>query len=87
MASMSHERVLGAPPRPRLLETLAIPELWAGLSIVTMWLAVLFDAIFGPDIVSTSASGSTTVPSAVAVAFFALFATIAVARAGFRRRP
>jgi hypothetical protein len=50
-----------------------------------MWLALLFDAIFGPDIVNKSAGGdSSTVPSAVAVALFAFLGTWVVARFGFR---
>jgi hypothetical protein len=56
----------------------------AALAIVFMWLAVLFAAVFGPAIVSTNAGGSTTtIPSAVAVALFALFATRVVAKHGF----
>jgi hypothetical protein len=39
----------------------------ASLAIVVMWLSVLVDAIFGPDIVNTTVGGETsTVPSAVA---------------------
>jgi hypothetical protein len=50
-----------------------------------MWLAVLFDAIFGPDIVNRSAGGDfSTVPSAVVVALFAFLGTWVVARYGFR---
>jgi hypothetical protein len=60
-------------------------EAWAGLAIIVMWLAVLFDAVFGPDIVNSSAGGdSSSVPSAVAIAIFAFLATWAVARHGFR---
>lgn len=33
-----------------------------------MWFAVLFDALFGPDLVVSNASGTTTMPSAVIVA-------------------
>ena len=51
-----------------------------------LWLAVLFDAVFGPDIVNHSAGGdSSTVPSAVVVALFAFLATWVVAWFGFRR--
>jgi hypothetical protein len=51
-----------------------------------MWLAVLFAAIFGPDIVNTGAGGdSSTVPSAVAVALLAFLGTWVVAWRGFRR--
>ena len=79
MTSISHES-----SRPWSLRLL-VPEMWASLAIVVMWLAVLFDAVFGPDIVNRSAGGdSSTVPSAVAVALFAFLATWAVARVGFR---
>jgi hypothetical protein len=61
--------------------------MWSGLAIVVTWLAVLFDALFGPDIVSTSGAGAntTTIPSAVAEALFAWPATEAVAKHGFSR--
>lgn len=36
-------------------------DLWAALAIVAIWLAVLFTAVFGPDFVSTSAGGNSTV--------------------------
>jgi hypothetical protein len=64
-------------------------EVWASLAIIVMWLAVLFDAVFGPDIVNTSSGGdSSTVPSAVAVALFAFLGTWVVAKYAFgRRRP
>ena len=71
----------------RRMTGLLVREMWASFAIVSMWLAVLFDAVFGPNIVSTSAGGnSTSIPSAVVVAFFAFFATRAVARYGFDRR-
>jgi hypothetical protein len=58
--------------------------MWASLAIAVMWLAVLFDAIFGPDIVSSDAGANTTrIPSAVVVALFAYLATRVVARYGF----
>jgi hypothetical protein len=60
--------------------------MWAAMAIAVMWLAVLFDAVFGPDIVSTSATSSTTVPSAVVVALFALLGTRVVAKYGFGPR-
>ena len=59
--------------------------MWATLAIVVMWLAVLFSAVFGPNIVNTSAGGDTSsVPSAIVVALFAFLATWVVARYGFR---
>ena len=65
-------------------------QIWAGLSIVAMWLSVLVVGIFGPDFTSVSNNASTnttqtTVPSVIAVAICALLATISVAHAAFRR--
>ena len=65
-------------------------EMWVSLAICVMWLSVLADAIWGPDIVNSTGAGTNTssVPSAVAVALFATLATWIVARYGFgdRRR-
>jgi hypothetical protein len=69
----------------RRLSELLVPKLWASVAIVAMWLAVLFDAVYGPDIVSTSGSNATTIPSSVLVALFAFLGTRVVARYGFRR--
>jgi len=64
-----------------------VRELWASLAISIIWLAVLFDALFGPNIVTTSAGGGmSSVPSAVVVALFAFLATWPVARYGLRQR-
>jgi hypothetical protein len=66
---------------------LRITEMWASLAITVMWLAVLLDAMFGPNITSTTPGGtSSSVPSAVAVALFATIATWAVAKYGLRQR-
>ena len=47
---------------------------------------MLFDAIYGPDILTSSSGGSDSavVPSAVVVSFFAFLATWAVAKYGLR---
>jgi hypothetical protein len=83
MTTISHEPS-GVERRHWSLRAL-VPEMWASLAIIVMWLAVLFDAIFGPDIVNRSAVGDfSSVPSAVAVALFAFLATWVVARVGFR---
>jgi hypothetical protein len=90
MSSMSHEPSRVANERPRWSWLRLVPELWASVAIVFMWLAVLFTAVFGPDIVSTSGGptgSSSTVPSGVAVALFAFLGTWVVAKHGFRQRP
>ncbi len=57
--------------------------MWAGLSIMTMWLAVLFVGIFGGDFISSSANGFTKIPVVIFLLPFVLPATIAVGRRGF----
>jgi hypothetical protein len=87
VTTLSHEPAGALQERRRWSPQFLVPEMWASLAIVVMWLAVLFDAIFGPDIVNSSAGGDhSTVPSAVAVALFAFLGTWVVARYGFRRQ-
>ena len=64
--------------------------MWAGLSIVSMWLAVLVVGVFGPDFKTASDNAAvngtqTTIPAVILVAVCALIATIAVVHAAFRR--
>jgi hypothetical protein len=83
MTTVSHEPSRSVQEQRRRSEFL-VPEMWASLTIIVMWLSVLFDAVFGPDIVNTGAAGgSSTVPSAVVVALFAFLGTWVVARYGF----
>ena len=83
MATISHEPSRAVEQKRRRSEVL-VAEMWASLAIAVIWLSVLFDAVFGPDIVSRGVAGdSATVPSAVAVAPFAFFATWVVAKYGF----
>jgi hypothetical protein len=75
------------PGRKPWPDRLLVPEMWGTLAISIMWLAVLFDAIYGADIVSSSNDGnSTRIPSAVVVAFFAFLATAAVAKRTFGQK-
>jgi hypothetical protein len=85
MATIPHERSVVAEEKGAWSARLLVREMWASLAIIVMWLAVLFDAIFGPDIVATSGTAAThtVVPSAVVVALFAFLATWVVARHGF----
>ena len=84
MTSISHEPAVCRPKQPQWAEFLRIREMWASMAISVIWLAVLFDAVWGPDFVSTNGSEtqSTTIPSAVLVAFFAWLATASIAKHG-----
>jgi uncharacterized membrane protein len=65
---------------------LLVPAFWGTLAIVAMWLAVLFDGVFGGDMIfSSPTNGVTTIPSAVLVALFAVIGTASVAKRVFRR--
>ena len=89
MTVMTHEPSTGGPVRQGIASRLLVPGFWATVSIVTMWLAVLFDAIFGGDMTftnSNSPSQVTIIPSAVAVALFAAIATASVAKRAFGRK-
>lgn len=57
-------------------------QFWGSVSIVVMWLAVLFVGVWGSDIVGQD---GTRVPSVIVVAFFACIATVGVARRAFGR--
>ena len=85
MTSVPHESSGALPERRRLASQVLVPEMWASLAIAVIWLSVLFDAIWGPDLVFNNVSGTTTIPSAVIVAFFAYLATRVVARYGFSK--
>lgn len=85
MASVSHGPATYARAPSTWPELLTMREFWAGLSIIVMWLAVLFVGVFGPSFVSTSAGGnSTTIPAGIGVALFAFLGSSAVAKFGFR---
>jgi hypothetical protein len=85
MSTISHEPVTTRAKREWPIGKLA-PEVWASLAIGVMWLAVVFAAIFGPDIVTNSNDGnSARIPSGAAVALFAFLATWVLAKYAFRR--
>ena len=81
MTTIPHE----ASVLPRRVTALWVRDMWPSLTIIAMWLAVLFDAIYGPAIVSTTVTTTSHVPSAVVLAVCAFFATWVVAKYGFRR--
>jgi hypothetical protein len=83
MTTISHEPAEPSSQEQRRFLRLRVPDMWASLAISVMWLAVLFDAIYGPDIVSNNVTSTTRIPSAIVVALFAYLATRVVARYGF----
>ena len=86
MAAVSHDSARLVHARGEWLE---LPQVWAGLAIVVIWLAVLFVGVFGPSITSHNGVGDvgngSSVPSVVVVAPCALLATWLIARNAFRR--
>ena len=87
MTTTTHEPSTFGPVRESIAARLLVPAFWGAVSIVAMWLAVLFDGIFGGDMIFASpANGTTTIPSAVAVALFAFIGTVSVAKRAFTRR-
>jgi uncharacterized membrane protein len=86
MATVSAQTSPTAPEGQRWYSRVLVRDMWASLAIVSMWLAVLFDALFGPNLVTTGADmSSASIPSAVIVALFAYLGTRVVARYGFDR--
>lgn len=71
----------------RSAERIFVPGFWGALSIIAMWLAVLFDGIFGDQLtITNSPTNVVTMPSVMAVALFAAIGTAAVAKRAFARR-
>jgi hypothetical protein len=70
------------PERRRWAPQVAIPQMWASLAITTMWLAVLFDSLWGPDMVFANGDSAqmTRIPSGIVVAFFAYLGTRVIVR-------
>lgn len=66
-----------------------MPELWAALAIVVIWLVVLVVGVWEPDLVSNNSvvgvGESSTVPSVIVVVPFAFLATWVIARYDFVR--
>ena len=87
MSTIAQDPTTAVPERRSWSAQILVREMWASLAISVMWLAVLFTSVFGPDIVSISSGGnSTTIPSGVVVALFAVIGTRAVAKFGLGPR-
>jgi hypothetical protein len=87
MSSVSHEPIASATEKGQWSVRLLVAETWASVAIAAMWVAVAVTAVWGPDFVSNSGPGgsTTTIPSGIAVAFFASIGTWAVAKYGLAR--
>jgi hypothetical protein len=86
MTTMTHEPSTDMPASRGIASRLLVPEFWAALSIVAMWLAVLFDGVFGSDMTFAHPPNLTTIPTVVLVALFAVIGTVAVAKRVFGRQ-
>jgi hypothetical protein len=86
MSVMTHEPSTGKPVRQGIAARLLVPGFWGAVSIIAMWLAVLFDGVFGGDMVFSNPPNGSTIPSAVIVALFAVIGTSVVAKRAFGRR-
>ena len=88
MTATMHEPSTAGTTREGIADRLLVPAFWGAVSIIAMWLAVLFDGIYGGDMTFANygGNGPTIIPSAVAVAVFAFIGTIAVAKHAFARR-
>ena len=86
MTAMTHEPSTAMPAGRDIASRLLVREFWAALSIIAMWLAVLFDGVFGGDMVFSNANGTSTIPSSVLVALFAFVGTASVAKRVFPRK-
>jgi len=86
MTTMTHEPSTDVPAGRGIASRLLVTEFWATVSIVAMWLAVLFDGVFGSDMNFSSPPNFTTIPTVVLVALFAAIGTAAVAKRAFGRR-
>ena len=84
---MTHEPSTDKPDRRGIAALLLVPGFWGAVSIVAMWLAVLFVGIFGGNMVFANAgSGPTIIPSAVLLGLFAVIGTVSIAKRVFGRR-
>jgi hypothetical protein len=89
MTSTAHQPTQSLPATGASGRRVADPQVWASIAIGVIWLVVGVGALFGPDIVISSGSGTNTssTPSAVVLALFAFLTSWVVARYAFRQQP
>lgn len=83
MSTHSASSLYHAPVRRLPDGWLYAKPLWGGLSIIVVWLAVLFVGVFGGSIVNASGGSSSSVPVVVVVAIVALITSWAIGRFAF----
>jgi hypothetical protein len=85
---MTHEPYTDKPDRQGVAARLLVPGFWGAVSIIAMWLAVMFDGIFGGDMIfgNNAGGGPTIIPSAVLLGLFAVIGTVSIAKRVFGRR-
>jgi hypothetical protein len=49
MPVMTDETSKAEPARDGIMSRISMPEFWGALAIIAIWLAVLFDGVFGAD--------------------------------------
>lgn len=86
MTTLAHEPSTDKPDRRGIWPRVLVTEVGAYLTIMVMWLAVLFVGIFGTNMVFSNPPNVTTIPSGVVVAIFAAIGTAAVAKRVFGRK-
>jgi hypothetical protein len=76
-----------APAPQRWTRHFAARDVSVSLAIAVIWIVVLLEALFGPDLVASNGGTAqfTRVPSAIFLAFFAWLATRTIAKCGFGR--
>lgn len=86
MTAPMHDQPSVRPPHEGWASRVLVREMWGGVAIAFMWLAVLFVGVYGGDMTFQSVdSSSSTIPSGVAVALFAAIGTTSVAKRVFGR--
>src|SRR5512140_1464549 len=60
MTATMHEPSTAGSARESIAARLLVPAFWGAVSVIAMWLAVLFDGIFGGDMIFASPANGTT---------------------------
>jgi membrane protein YdbS with pleckstrin-like domain len=86
MTATMQEHSSTQSPSENWVSRILVPEMWATVAIVVMWMAVLFVGVYGGDMTFHGADSSwSTIPAGVAVALFAAIGTVSVAKRVFGR--